>query len=119
MPLVYARTVIKRPPASIRLRSATYSASLPTRIRRGGGVPSDYLHPLVGLHAPRAAALDQFRLENGEGASNCSQVAGPGLSLEAMPECPAHGEYRGRYDEEIGYTVSCSVAEHDRYGAKY
>ncbi len=36
-----------------------------------------------------------------------------------MPECPAHGEYHGSYDEKIGYTVSCSVAEHDRYGAKY
>ena len=35
-----------------------------------------------------------------------------------MPERPAHGEYHGSYDEEIGYTVSCSVAEHDRDGVK-
>ncbi len=107
MPLVYARTVIKRPPASIRLRSATYSASPPTCIRHGGRVPLDYPHPLVGLHALRAVALDQFRLENGE---RRRQQLESGRRARFIPgsdaRVPGPREYHSSYDEEIGDTLS-------------
>ena len=118
MPLVYARTVIKRPPASIRLRSATYSASLPTRIRRGGGVPSDYLHPLIGLHASCGGVGSvpvgkRGRRQELESDRRARFISGSDARV------PGPREYHSSYDEEIGYTVSCSVAEHDRDGVKY
>lgn len=60
-----------------------------------------------------AAALDQYRLENGSGAQEWSDVAGPGKLLAAMPACPLGGTYNGAPTDSGGYHVTCSLPGHD------
>ncbi|HEY0946315.1 MAG TPA: M48 family metalloprotease [Opitutaceae bacterium] len=60
-----------------------------------------------------ASALEQYRLEHGEGASNWDEIAGPGKLLETMPVCPQAGTYSATYSEDDGYTLECSVGSHD------
>lgn len=59
-----------------------------------------------------AAALDQYLLENGKGASAWSDVTGAGKPLPAMPVCPAGGTYNASY-EDGGAHVTCTIAGHD------
>lgn len=56
-----------------------------------------------------SAALSQYQLENGKGATNWSELIGPEKPLHAMPICPLGGTYTADYDEKEGYTVKCSA----------
>jgi Zn-dependent protease with chaperone function len=58
-----------------------------------------------------SAALDQFRLEHPEGATNWDDIAGPGKILPNMPKCPLHGTYSADSTEN-GYVVACSLPAH-------
>lgn len=54
------------------------------------------------------AVLDQYRLENGKGASTWEDVVGPGKLVAQMPICPTGGEYSAKYDETEGYDIECT-----------
>lgn len=56
-----------------------------------------------------AAAFDQYRLENNQGAKTWDDVVGPNKLVKTMPVCLAGGEYTADYDENTGCVVSCSV----------
>lgn len=59
------------------------------------------------------AALEQYRLEHGTGASKWDDVAGPNGYLPQMPVCPSGGTYNGAPTEDGTYQVTCTVAAHD------
>lgn len=56
-----------------------------------------------------AAAFDQYRLENGQGAKTWADVVGPDKYVKTMPVCLVNGDYSADYHEDTGYEVSCSV----------
>lgn len=61
-----------------------------------------------------AAALDQYRLENGHGASKWDDVVGADKYVKTMPSCPNHGTYNATYDAASeSYKVTCTIPGHD------
>lgn len=74
---------------------------------------SSQAHACVNNQRMLTAALDQYLLENGEGAESWDQVTGPGKYVTTMPTCPASGTYDATLTEEEGYAVTCTIAGHD------
>jgi Zn-dependent protease with chaperone function/Tfp pilus assembly major pilin PilA len=66
----------------------------------------------IGSTHQLTAALDQYRLANGKGASTWDDVAGPGKHLTVMPTCPSGGTYNAELTKD-GYVVKCSIPAHD------
>lgn len=62
-----------------------------------------------------AAALDQYRLENNQGAQSWDAVIGPGKYVAAMPVCLLGGTYNATYEKD-GAHVTCSIPGHDPAG---
>jgi type IV pilus assembly protein PilA len=60
-----------------------------------------------------AAALEQYRLENGKPVQKWEDIVGPGKPVQTMPACLLGGTYTANYSEGEGYHVSCSVPGHD------
>ena len=60
------------------------------------------------------AAFDQHLLEHGAQVKTWDEVVGEGKLLATMPVCVAGGTYDALYDEDKGYTITCSIPAHDR-----
>jgi Zn-dependent protease with chaperone function/competence protein ComGC len=60
-----------------------------------------------------AAALEQYRLENGKPAQKWEDIAGPGKTIATMPVCLLGGTYTASYKDGEGYSVTCSIPGHD------
>jgi len=54
------------------------------------------------------AALDQYELEQGQPPASFDDIVGEDKYLQAMPVCPAHGEYSAQRMEN-GYQATCTV----------
>lgn len=60
-----------------------------------------------------AAALDQYRLENGDGAKAWTDVVGADKYIQTMPACLLGGTYNATYDAKSeSYHVTCTIPGH-------
>jgi Zn-dependent protease with chaperone function/competence protein ComGC len=56
-----------------------------------------------------SSALDQYRLEKGQGATNWDEVIGSDKIIPSMPVCPKTGTYEATFDENASYVVTCDA----------
>jgi Zn-dependent protease with chaperone function/Tfp pilus assembly major pilin PilA len=60
-----------------------------------------------------AAALEQYKLENGKGPENFADIAGEGKILRTLPVCLSGGTYNAKEKDDGSYEVTCTIPGHD------